>query len=446
MRYAHYKDSGIEWIGEIPQGWSISKIKHCCSIYTGNSISDDEKNNYVYKDNSIPYIATKDIEAETNKINYDNGLYIPIDSKTFNIAPKNSILLCIEGGSAGRKISYTEQDVCFVNKLCCFNHNKLNNSKFLYYILQSDMFLTDFNLKMTGLIGGVSQSAIKNIILAIPKFEEQRQIADYLDKKCEKIDRVIEIQKSIIERLKEYKQSVITEAVTKGLDKSVPLKDSGIEWIGEIPQEWKLEKLKNLFIFCKGLSITKDNLISDGIAVISYGQIHSKFNTGTHISNDLIRFVSDSYLEENNLQSLVNRGDFIFADTSEDIEGAGNYVFIDKEMILFAGYHSIILKNKFKNFILGRYLSYLFQAIQWRAQIRARVNGIKVYSISQKILKEITIIMPNQSEQQQIANYLDKKCAQIDKTIADKELMIEKLIEYKKSLIYECVTGKRKVV
>lgn len=442
MRYAHYKDSGIEWIGKIPQGWSVKRLKVLANIQTGNTPPKEQATNAYYSDNGFLWVKPDNLSAFNLIIDTKEKL----NEEGWEIArvvpPFTPLVCCI--GTIG-KFGLSSQSVAFNQQINAVMFNEKMLSRFgLYFIsCQEEQHWFYANGNVVQILNSQNQGQLR---FPCPPIQEQQQITDYLDKKCEKIDRVIEIQKSIIERLKEYKQSVITEAVTKGLDKSVPLKDSGIEWIGEIPQEWKVEKLKNLFIFCKGLSITKDNLISDGIAVISYGQIHSKFNTGTHISNDLIRFVSDSYLEENNLQSLVNRGDFIFADTSEDIEGAGNYVFIDKEMILFAGYHSIILKNKFKNFILGRYLSYLFQAIQWRAQIRARVNGIKVYSISQKILKEITIIMPNQSEQQQIANYLDKKCAQIDKTIADKELMIEKLIEYKKSLIYECVTGKRKVV
>lgn len=216
-------------------------------------------------------------------------------------------------------------------------------------------------------------------------------------------------------------------------------KDSGVQWIGEIPSDWEVEKLKNLYSFGKGLTITKEDLTENGIPVISYGQIHSKTNKGTHISDDLIRFVPDYYLNDSP-QSLVNKGDFIFADTSEDIEGAGNCVFVDREMTLFAGYHSIILKNKFLNYTLGKYLSYLFQTTPWRTQVRSKVNGIKVYSISQRILKDITVILPNQNEQQQIADYLDNKCGEIDKVIETEKSVIEKLKEYKQSIITEAVT------
>ena len=205
------KDSGIEWIGQIPENWILTKIKYNNLIYTGNSISDNEKDNYQYQDNSVPYISTKDIDATTNSITYDTGMFISCMDKNFKIAPKNSSLLCIEGGSAGKKIGFTERDVCFVNKLCCFQSLKKCLSKYIYYSLQSSSFLTDFFLSMSGLIGGVSTKQIKNIFLPIPPISEQQKIADYLDKRCEKIDTAIDNQKQIIEKLKEYKQSLITE-------------------------------------------------------------------------------------------------------------------------------------------------------------------------------------------------------------------------------------------
>ena len=244
--------------------------------------------------------------------------------------------------------------------------NKVHNyilGKYLSYLFQTDLWRTQVRANVNGIkVYSISQKILKNITVLVPQENEQQQIADYLDKKCREIDRVVDVQKEVIEKLKEYKQSVITEAVTKGLDKSVSLKDSGIEWIGKIPQHWNVERLKKIFTFGKGLSITRENLIEIGIPVISYGQIHSKTNTGTQISDDLIRYVPETCLETN-IQSLVNKGDFIFADTSEDIEGAGNCVFVDKQLTLFAGYHSIILKNKVHNYILGKYLSYYSKLI-----------------------------------------------------------------------------------
>lgn len=216
------------------------------------------------------------------------------------------------------------------------------------------------------------------------------------------------------------------------------MKDSGVEWIEKIPKEWDAIRLKQLFSFGKGLPITKENLIDKGVAVISYGQIHSKMNNGIHIKDELIRYVSEDYIESNP-NSLVKQGDFIFADTSEDTEGCGNCVYVDKMVTLFAGYHTIIFFSKSK--CDNRFLGYLFKTDAWRSQIRAQVTGVKLFSISKKILSSTSVIMPESiTVQNRIADYLDSKCSQIDAIIEKQQAVIEKLNEYKLSLITECVT------
>ncbi len=288
----------------------------------------------------------------------------------------------------------------------------------------------------------VSYDKFGSIIIPIPSINEQQSIAAYLDQKCGEIDELITLQEEMITKLQSYKQSVITEAVTKGLDKNVPLKDSGIEWIGKIPEHWEVRRMKSIYNFGKGLSITKADLVDKGIPVISYGQIHSKLNIGTCIKDSLIRYVPKVFLENNNT-SLVKKGDVIFADTSEDLEGCGNCIYIDRDMLLYAGYHTIIAKNISTSY--NRYFSYLFQTDCWRFQIRRMVNGVKLFSIPQKLLASADLIVPSTQEQQSIADYLDQKCSEIDELISIKQQKIEKLKEYKKSLIFECVTGKRKV-
>lgn len=216
------------------------------------------------------------------------------------------------------------------------------------------------------------------------------------------------------------------------------MKDSGVEWIEKIPKEWDAIRVKQLFSFGKGLPITKENLIDKGVAVISYGQIHSKMNNGIHIKDELIRYVSEDYIESNP-NSLVKQGDFIFADTSEDTEGCGNCVYVDKMVTLFAGYHTIIFFSKSK--CDNRFLGYLFKTDAWRSQIRAQVTGVKLFSISKKILSSTSVIMPESiTVQNRIADYLDSKCSQIDAIIEKQQAVIEKLNEYKLSLITECVT------
>ena len=215
------------------------------------------------------------------------------------------------------------------------------------------------------------------------------------------------------------------------------MKDSGIEWIDEIPLDWTAKPLKWMVKFGKGLPITKDNLIEQGVPVVSYGQIHSKINNGTHLKDDLIRFVSERYLESNPL-SLGKKGDVFFADTSEDYAGIGNAVLVDIDTPVFAGYHTVIVRPDDQSY--SRYLAYLFLTDAWRSQLCSRASGIKVFSITQGLLKKTTVILPPAEKAVAMTDYLDRKCSQIDAIIDRQQEVIEKLKAYKLSIITEAVT------
>ena len=212
-------------------------------------------------------------------------------------------------------------------------------------------------------------------------------------------------------------------------------KDCGIGWIGKIPETWEINKIKNLFDFSKGLNITKKDLTETGIPVISYGQIHAKFNDGIHIKDELIRHTDKTKAKTN---SKVSKGDFIFADTSEDLDGCGNSIYVNKDMLLYGGYHDVILKSKINRD--NTYLAYLFQSNKWRSQIRSKVSGVKVYSINQSILKECYILLPNTNEQEQIAKYLDNKTQKIEQNITKNKQLITLLKEKRTALINQTVT------
>ena len=215
------------------------------------------------------------------------------------------------------------------------------------------------------------------------------------------------------------------------------MKDSGIEWIDEIPLDWTVKPLKWMVKFGKGLPITKENLIEQGVPVVSYGQIHSKTNNGTHLQDDLIRFVSETYLESNPL-SLGKKGDIFFADTSEDYAGIGNAVLVDINTPVFAGYHIVIVRPDDQAY--SRYLAYLFLTDAWRSQLCSMASGIKVFSITQGLLKKTTVILPPAEKAVAMTDYLDRKCSQIDAIIVRQQEVIEKLKAYKLSVITEAVT------
>ena len=202
------------------------------------------------------------------------------------------------------------------------------------------------------------------------------------------------------------------------------------------PSHWKMKRMRELFRFRKGLSITKANLESDGIAVISYGQVHSKKNSGVGLNDSLIRFVNESYLESSPA-SLVEQNDFIFADTSEDVAGCGNCAFIDWNTNIFAGYHSIIAHPiDARN---SKYLAYLFKSSDWREQLWRKVNGVKVYSITQRMLKDTFVLIPPIDEQEQITRFLSWKISQINSLMGIKRKQIEALYERQSAYISEYV-------
>ena len=420
MRYVHYKDSGIEWIGEIPQGWSIIKIGQ---VY-------DERNEKVSDREYLPLSVTKmgivpQLETVAKTDNGDNRKRVKVNDFVINSRSSRR-------GSCG--ISAHEGSVSLINTTLVPKNNMCN--KYYNYTFRTECFANEFYRWGNGIcddLWSTKWSAMKNICIPHPHIDEQQQIANYLDKKCEKIDRVIEIQKSIIERLKEYKQSVITEAVTKGLDKFVPLKDSGIEWIGKIPQGWEIYKIKYCVIFNPAYS---ENLKNG--TLVSFAPMECLTNCCLKCQETTIESVGNTY-------TYFAENDVIMAKVTPCFEN-GN-IAIATNLINKIGFGSSELYVFRTQNINNKFLLYFLQNATFKDMAISAMCGTGgLKRLPSEFVKKYKLALPSFIEQQQIANYLDKKCEKIDKIIADKELIIEKLIEYKKSLIYECVTGKRKVV
>lgn len=208
------------------------------------------------------------------------------------------------------------------------------------------------------------------------------------------------------------------------------------KWLESFPTHWKMCRLKDYTSTNTGITFTKVDLVESGNAVLSYGQIHAKNNPTTKINHELIRFIPDSFVTDKQ-SSKVKEGDFIFADTSEDLNGCGNCIYINEPMDLYAGYHTIILRNKGLN--CGKYFAYLFMTDQWRSQIRKRVKSVKLYSVTQGILNQTFIIVPPIEEQDLIVSYLDKECDKITREIALLERKIKCYHSLQNSLINKVV-------
>ena len=426
-KYDTYKDSGNQWIGQVPEHWEILPIKYCAELFTGNSISDRDKENYLDSIDAIPYIATKDINAQTLLADYENGMYTKKEDASFKIASKGSTLLCIEGGSAGRKKTYLTEDVSFVNKLCCFTAKDNMSGKYLYYYINSNEFVETFNNHITGLIGGVSLSSLVNFNSPLPPLSEQQAIVEFLDKKTGQIDQSIAILETQKTDLQAYRQALITETVTKGLNPSAPMKDSGIQWIGEIPAGWKTSKLKYISKFINGFAFAS-NLFSpdEGCKVIRIGDICQTIDYNSCIRAKIDASVVGQYrIHENDVlvamsgattgkSCLVNSTEEAYINQRVGIIRSPSYKFIHYMLNIPSFYQYIMLNNA----------------------------GSAQPNISSTAIEDYQIPLPPLSEQQAIVDYLDKKTSDIDAALTQIDTQIADLQAYRTALISEAVTGK----
>jgi type I restriction enzyme S subunit len=436
-RFQSYRPSGVEWIGEIPELWRISKFKYVSKLYTGNSLNDEQKVLYESEDeNHIPYVSSKDIDLNSQTVNYDNGLRIPKDNNPFKISPKDSFLLCVEGGSSGRKMVYLNRDVCFVNKLCSFK--SIENTRFQYYFIQSSNFQDKFKLSLSGLIGGVSISTLRDFELVLPSIQEQQQIVQFLDEKTELIDKLISTKERKITLLKEQRTSLINQVVTKGLNPNVKMKDSGVEWIGEIPDNWNIIPLKILGSFQNGISKGSE-YFGHGLPFMNYGDVY-KFEITPKIVDGKV----DS-TDSERLQYSVVRGDVFFTRTSEskDDIGVSSVCLETISDCVFSGF--VIRFRFFEKTHLPEYSRYHFQTYWKKVFIESKMNIVTRSSLSQQVLGQVPVLIPSLEEQNQIVQFLDEKTKEIDDMVSLEQKKIDTLKEYRQSLISEVVTGKIKV-
>lgn len=336
------------------------------------------------------------------------------------------------GASVGN-ISISNIDGC-VNQACCVMNETKQNFKYLFYAMNSVKRYLIYKAEGGGQ-PNISQDKIKNTWMPIPPFEEQQSIATYLDQKCGEIDELITLQEEIITKLQSYKQSVITEAVTKGLDKNVPLKDSGIEWIGEIPEHWEIVDLKHL---CKK--------ITDGSHFSPQTTDEGEFYiTVSNVFEDKIHFENAHKISIKDFNTLISNGcqpPIGSILLTKDGTVGRTAVVNDNNFVVLSSLAILSLKDK----ILAEYVKYVLDSDALQEPMKLLMAGSALRRITlNKIYTLKMIYAPSFHEQQSIANYLDQRCSEIDELISIKQQKIEKLKDYKKSLIFECVTGKRKV-
>lgn len=422
------KNSGIEWIGQIPESWKITKFKSIGTYINGYAFKPED-----WTSTGKMIIRIQDLTGSNNNPNYFNK---DIDSK-YNITKGDFLIswaATLDAYIWNKEDGWLNQHI-----FKAIPKENIVLRKYFFWLIKEAMFNMNNENKHGIMMQHVTLGVFGNFNVPIPPIVEQQKIADYLDEKCSKIDRTIENQKKIIEKLKEYKQSLITETVTKGLNPNVKMKDSGIEWIGQIPEHWDMRRLRYLFSCQNGISKSGE-YFGKGSPFVSYGDVYK--NEVLPVTVNQLCEVSDNEKE----RYSVKKGDVFYTRTSETIEEIGltSICYKDIENATFAGF-LIRIRPKTELLNIGYSKYYVSSNIHRRFFVK-EMNLVTRASLSQELLKKLPILIPPYSEQQEIAEFLDNKCGQIDKAIQQKEETITKLEEYKKSLIYECVTGKKEVV
>ena len=430
-RYDKYKDSGIAWIGEIPEHWEVCKLSTLFFQHKQRN-NDTQESNLL----SLSYgnIKKKDI-------NTSEGL-LPESFENYNIIDKDDIVFRLTDLQNDKKSLRSalcrERGIITSAYVTIRKRGNVNSSYFNYLFRAYDECKVFYGLG-DGVRQGMNFDDLRKLEILLPQQIIQQAIADYLDRRCNEIDDLIALQEEMITKLQSYKQSVITEAVTRGLDKNVPLKDSGIDWIGKVPEHWKVKRLKfscNIFGRIGFRGYKSDDLVSEGEGAITLSPSNMKDMKMDYTNRTYLSW--KKYYESPEI--IISNNDILMVKTGSTY---GKCSFVENIPMECTINPQIVVLKRHKDY--SKFLAYSFQTQATRAFIETSVVGGTIPTIAQEKIMNYVFVFPPLAEQQAIADYLDQRCSEIDELIALKQQKIEKLKEYKKSLIFECVTGKRKV-
>ena len=417
-RYEKYKPSGIAWIGEVPEHWELKKIKFCFDVYAGATPKTENPDNW---DGDIVWITPADYKTEDKFIKGGQRTITKQGYESCNtqIVPKGSIVFSKRAPIGSVAISDVE--LC-TNQGCLSCVPKGTNSTYYYYVMSVSTECFDL-LGSGATFKEISADSFSNVKLPFPTILEQNAIVAYLDARCSDIDKVVATQEKRIALLKELRQSIITQAVTRGLNPNVKMKDSGDEWIGMVPEHWTVGRLKYFLELLNGRAYLQHELQEEGKYRI--------LRVGNFFTNDQW-YYSDMELEPN---KYCEKGDLLFAWSAS----FGPYIW-DAEKVI---YHYHIWKvNLLRNYD-KHYAYYMLMSLS--DYKRKDVHGSTMTHITLESMNNAMIPVPSPEEQKAIVKFLDSYCGTIDKQIDAVTKQIGLLKEYKQALITETVTGKRKV-
>ena len=424
-----YKDSGIPWIGMIPSDWEVCFTKQ---LMRNKSIKGfpDEQVLSLYRDYGVVPKNSRD----------DNHNVTSEDTATYKLVEVGDFVINkMKAWQGSMAISAYRGIISPAYYICRFTNESVNR-RYIHYLLRNETYKTEYRRLSTGLRVGQWDLNIDDFLhipAILPPLVSQQRIADFLDRKCAEIDELAALQETMIAELKRYKQSVITEAVTKGLDPNAAMKDSGVEWIGEIPEGWEVCRLK--YVCSK---IGSGYTPRGGSSV--YSTVGVKFIRSQNVYfegfklEDIVYISSE--IDEEMKNTRVKRGDILFNITGGSI---GRCRYVDDSLGSANVNQHVCIVRPSK--ILTKYLFFVLQSNVGQKQVDILQTGGNREGLSAGAFGEFAIPFLSEIEQQQIADHLDRKCAEIDELIAIKQQKIEALKEYKKSVIFEYVTGKKEV-
>ena len=427
-----YKDSGIEWIGQIPKEWILVPSKRLFSHkkqIVGEQVNDFER-------------LALTMQGVIKRGKEDNEGLQPEKFDSYQILRTNELVFkLIDLANAKTSRVGLSPFTGIVSPAYIILRNSNPDNRFFYYWFLFMYYQLIFNqMGDDGVRSSLNADDVLNIPIPNISLPEQQKIADYLDKVCGEIDEMVALQETMIEELKAYKQSVITEAVTKGLNPNVPMRDSSIDWIGEIPEHWGMQRLKTLGWTQNGISQSGDYFGEDyAYPFVSYSDAYKNYSLSYPSGR------ANSSEEDRQRYSLIE-GDVLFTRTSETIEEIG-FASTCIETIPNSVYSGFLIRFRpTSDKLFKGFSKYYFRSHVHRAYFVKQMNIVTRASLGQDLLKNLVVLLPPIDEQHSIASYLDTKCSEIDSLIALKQAKIEELKEYKKSVIYEYVTGKKEVV
>ncbi|EAK0023639.1 restriction endonuclease subunit S [Campylobacter jejuni] len=420
----NFKESGIEWLGEIPEHWEVVKINKIVTFVNGYAFENFDFNPIF----EIPVIRIGDMQKE--KILYDNCLKTKEKEKLKQfLISNNDILIALSGATTGKIAFCNTDNKAYINQRVAIVRSKLKLVK--YYFLTRGFSLL-IELACNGSAQpNISTKEIGEFKIPLPPLKEQEQIANFLDEKCEQIANFIEKKEKLISLLKEQKQAFINETITKGLDKNINFKDSGIEWLGEIPQHWRIVKLKYVAFTNIGLVYTPDDIIEnpdEGYPVLR----------ANNIQNGKIDYQDLIYIKSKQIgkKQIISSGDLLMCVRNGSENLLGKTAKIQDGYFSFGAFTAII-KNQFND-----YFYWIFQTNMLRKSIASFSASNGIGQISQDDIKNFIISFPPLKEQEQIAQFLDSEISKIDKIIEKTKKQIKLIKEYKTTLINQAVCGR----